>query len=385
MPDSMSLTVEVVSRRDQLGRADLELWNELAVNPLQRWEWLGSWAEAFETQCPLQVLRVRRDRQTVAFVPWCSEYRLSSGRTLQFLGAGKASTDHLSLLVRPDDVQEVCRAVAGCLTGEQPVHACSDPTGGRLRWDTVELVGVDRDDAVVNHLVSVLRERGLPLEVEGDVGCYAIDLPDRWEDYVAMRSKSGRREIRQSLKQIEQRSLVVETLQRREQLDEFWPQFVTLHQRRRQASGTTGCFDHPGFETFLYRAACRLFESGLLKILVARAGDVPVGAHFALVDDRCWYFYQSGMEPDAQALRPGLGLFCQAIRESIQMGHRRFDMMRGDEAYKKRWRAELMATQRVRVLNPKGTARIRNQARKVGASLKHLVKTGLGAGQPQTV
>ena len=108
----MSLTVEWIESADKLSAEDLVRWNQLARNPLQRWEWLGSWWEAYQTQYTLCVLSVQRNGDIVAFVPWCVENRVGTGRTVQFLGSGKACTDHMSLLVRPEDMQEVCAAVA---------------------------------------------------------------------------------------------------------------------------------------------------------------------------------------------------------------------------------------------------------------------------------
>ena len=62
----------------------------------------------------------------------------------------------------------------------------------------MELTGVDRDDLAINELIDSLRDEGLTVDQSQGEPTYAIDLPDDWEDYVKMRSKSGRREIRQS-------------------------------------------------------------------------------------------------------------------------------------------------------------------------------------------
>ena len=381
----MQLSVEVIRRVDQLTTEDLTKWNALASNPLQRWEWLGSWWDAYQDHYELYILSIKRDGEVIAFAPWCLHQRMTTGRTVQFLGSGKACTDHLSILVDPENTEPVCEAIACWLggTGEGIDPQPTAPVSSPMDWDSIELIGVDQDDAVVNCLVRQMKHFGLDVDQSEGMGCYVIDLPETWEDYVQMRSKSGRREIRQSLKNVDNGQIAVKRIENETELDAFWEQFVMLHQKRRHASGTTGCFDHPPFGTFLRTAASRLLQSGLLEFSVASSDGVPVSAQFAIADDEGWYFYQSGMEPNASDLRPGLSTFCNAIRSSIQSGRKRFDMMRGDEPYKLRWRAELVKAQEVRVCSPKTSAQVRRQVYQAGLGFKNLLKSGLGIGQTQ--
>ena len=374
----MSLTVELIPLVERISPDDVCRWNELAANPFQRWEWLGSWWRAYQQKHMLYILKVQRDGETIAFAPWYLEKRVGLGRTLQFLGSGKVCTDHLSVLVRAADVADVCEAIAGWLVDVTAEQQTVVPKG--LVWDAIEFIGVDKDDQAINCLVASMRTHGLSVDQADGLGCYVIDVPNEWEDYVQMRSKSGRREIRQSQKNVADGVIAVHKVRDEDELEEFWGQFVDLHQRRRHASGTTGCFDHPPFGTFLRSAASELLKADLLELIVASIDGVPVATQFALVDDECWYFYQSGMNPDASQLRPGLSVFCHAIRETIEAGRKRFDMMRGDEPYKLRWRAELQPAQEVRVCSPRNMAQVRNQVYNAGVTFKNLVKS-IGVGQ----
>lgn len=368
----MNVTTTLVTDPGQLSADDRVSWNSLANNPLQRWEWLGSWYEAYRSSYQLCILRVQRNGKTIGFAPWCLQSRLTTGRTLQFLGSGKACTDHLSLLAGNDVIPEVCHSIADWLVG--------DDKGGET-WDAIEWIGVDQDDQTLNTLAESLRERGMIVDQTEGMGAYAIDLPSRWDDYIQMRSKSGRREMRHALTQIDEGKIRVKRIDDHEQLNRYWPTFVDLHQRRRRASGTTGCFDHPHFGDFLKSAAEALLEAGLLEFNLAISDDKPVAAQFAIADNDAWYFYQSGMDPDASDLRPGLSLFCHAIRSSIESGRQVFDMMRGDEPYKQRWKAKLVPSQEIRVCSLRRAAQLRDKVYKTGATFKHLIKTGLGIGQ----
>ncbi len=374
----MSLTVELITSLKDLTPQDIQRWNELAANPFQRWEWLGSWWDAYASDHSLYILSVKKDGQTVGFAPWYIENRISTGRTIQFLGSGKACTDHLSLLVGGTDAQPIADAVAQWLFDATTMNTHELPR--RFVWDAIELIGIDASDQPINCLVESMRALGLSVQQSDGLGCYVINVPDQWEDYVKMRSKSGRREVRQSLKNIDDGTIIVNTVGSESDLYQIWNHFVNLHQRRRHASGTTGCFDHPSFSQFLRKAASELLGAGMLELVVATMDNAPVAAQFALVDDDSWYFYQSGMEPDASDTRPGLSVFCHAIRKTIESGRKRFDMMRGDEPYKLRWRAELQPAQEVRVCSPKTTARLRKQVYGAGVTFKNLIKSGMGIG-----
>lgn len=377
----MAFTVDLVTSDDQLSSADIESWNALAANPMQRWEWLGSWWQAYGAGHDLYVLRVRRDDELIALAPWFLENRATTGRTIRFLGSGKACSDHLSLLVAPHDVEPACETLANWLV--EAGRAAGPGWPRHMVWDAIEWIGVDRDDRPINCLTNGLKNLGLSVRQSEGLGCYVIGLPAAWDDYVQLRSKSGRREIRQSLKLIDDGTIAVRTVDSELELERAWDQFADLHQRRRHAAGTTGCFDHPPFGSFLRNAASRLLQANLLRLVIASADDVPVATQFALVDQEAWYFYQSGMAPEAASLRPGVGVFCHAIRETIRSGRKRFDMLRGDEAYKLRWRAELCPTQEVRACSPRAAARLRNQVYSAGIGVKNLIKTGMRIAQPE--
>ena len=354
-----------------LSAPDIAAWNQLASNPFQRWEWLGSWWHAYQPGKQLFVLRVERDSEIIGYAPWFLESRLTTGKTIQFLGSGKACSDHLSLLAHPDNVVATVAAIAPWLKN------ATESSGSEHQWDSIELIGADRNDLAINTLADGLRREGLDVDQTEGEGCYVIDLPADWESYIRMRSKSGRREIRQSQKNIDDGLLAVQIAETEEDIASVWQQFVELHQRRRSEAGTTGCFDHPPFGDFLRLAATELLKSNLLRLVIASHEGTPVAAQFALIDDDCWYFYQSGMEPQASHLRPGLSLFTHAIRNTIDSGRSRFDMLRGDEPYKLRWRAELKPAQELRVCSPNVSAQLRKQAYNVGVSFKNLVKSGI--------
>jgi len=375
----MSLVVDLVHSVDQLTPQQLAQWNALADNPFQRWEWLGAWWNAYRHNQVLHLLLVSDGEQLVGIAPWFMGNRLATGRTLQFLGSGKACTDHLSLLTLPEDAPRVADAIAQWLV-DSSNGLLALPRG--LEWDAIELIGIDEDDVPSQFLMDGLRARGIEVQATNGLPCYVIDVPEDWESYVRMRSKSGRREIRQAQKRFDDGTIVVETAQTTTDVEQYWEWFVRLHQARRQDAGTSGCFDYPQFDVFLRSAAASLMDSGRLKLVIAKHRNQPVAAQFSLVDEKAWYFYQSGMDPNASDLRPGLSLFCFTIRETIESGRRQFDMLRGDESYKLRWRAQPRPTWELRAFSHRPTSQMRKRVVQVGQTFKNLIRPLVAAPQP---
>ncbi|MEM6472753.1 MAG: GNAT family N-acetyltransferase, partial [Planctomycetota bacterium] len=277
----MKLRTELVAHPSQLTEECRQRWNELARNPFQSWDWLGSWAEAFSEEYSPAILKVTSNQgRILGFAPFCVENRLAFGRTISFLGSGKACSDHLSILAEEGKTTPVSRAIADWLVNHH---------SGDFSWDHLELIGVDLHDLGVDLLADALKKQGVQVEVKDGLGCYAIDLPLTWDEYVKMRSKSGRREIRQALRKIDDGKVQLKLVTTEQQLSQHWPHFVELHQRRRNASGTDGCFDHSHFEQFLRTAAERLLSKGQLRFLVATAEDQPIAVQFAVADESTWY------------------------------------------------------------------------------------------------
>ena len=373
----MSVHVRLIQQSSQVVEDCVRRWNALARHPLQRWEWMGTWADHFVQPGKLRVLEFSVGQHIVGFAPWFIDHRFTTGSTLQFLGSGKACTDHQSLLVDPDWSQSVAEAAAAWLSGQHP--DCKHTGSLSTDWECVEWIGVDDSDVAIIEVAEQLRDAECSLDVaEGDA-CYAMALPASWEDYIRSRSKSGRREVRQAVRQIDEGRLKVTRVETREQLQRLWPELIRLHQSRRSEVGTDGCFDYPRFASFLSSAVTRMLDAGMLRLYFAFADDRPVAAHLAFADDQGWYYYQSGMDPNASELRPGLALFCYTLREAIADGLRTYDLMRGDESYKLRWKASRIATRQIRVFNRRLSAQVRHQVQRTGVALKQWLITGTSA------
>lgn len=351
-------------------------WNGLAgSHPFLSWEWLGSWWNHYGLGHELYVLAVwDENRNLVGLTPWYMTRRGPGGRKIEFLGSGKVCTDHLSLLALPEARAEVVTAVADFLI------AAGQPDRGPESadaWDHLELVGVDAHDVSIRELAMQLQHGGLRVELTASVPCYFLPLPSTWDEYCKRRSKTGRRKARRSIERILSGEFTVHQVESQAELVYVWPKFVDLHQRRRQSLGEKGCFDFPPFGDFLFEASRRLLAMNKLRILVIEKDGHPVDIEYLLDDGEVLYFYQSGLDPDFIHEEPGNVTLAFCIFETIHQGYRGFDMMRGDEAYKARWRAEPVETVEVRAVAQRPAAQLRHQLSTAAGVMKSWVKGGL--------
>ncbi len=299
----------------RIQRSDVEsnaaIWNRLAAgNPFLSWEWLGSWWNHFGDQRELFVLAIHDGGHIQGFAPWYIEQRPGRGRVVRFLGSGKASSDHLTLLCEDSQANVVAAAVAEYLVAD-------DEGGG---WDHLELTGVDAEDVAILALATELERRGHLVSRRPGVACYSLDLASGWDAYLEGRSKGSRRRIKRWIESCgPEQPYELTKLATPAAIKKFWPTFIELHQQRRRSLGESGCFDEPGFEAFLAEASDKLAAIGQCHCLVVsqRHDGRPIAVEYLLTTPETTYYYQSGIDPDSADARPGSIALANSIRNTI--------------------------------------------------------------------
>ncbi|WP_426960181.1 GNAT family N-acetyltransferase [Muricoccus radiodurans] len=88
---------------------------------------------------------------------------------------------------------------------------------------------------------------------------------------------------------------------------------------------------------FHHALVARAVQRGEFDLLRVSAGDFPVGFLYNLRLGAVVHAYQAGMNravPDPHA-KPGMTSHVLAIREAAAAGHRVYDLMAGDQRYKR--------------------------------------------------
>jgi CelD/BcsL family acetyltransferase involved in cellulose biosynthesis len=334
-------------------------WDAIAGQCVFRsWTWLTAWWRHYGAANPKPELRIYlalnqqpgRADELVAALPCYLDSTWSQGRALRLLGDGEACSDHLGLLAREQAAGDAAGAIARQIVDDDD-------------WDLIELAAIDRHDAPTEALASALAGLGCTTDLAPADRCWVIDLPTSWEEFLALQSKSHRKQLRQ----LERRVLVSDRArwQRVATPAEFsgaWSSLVDLHQRRRTALGEPGCFASRRWAAFHWEVAQQLLAQDRLRLSLLTLDGTPIAAEYHLAGPRITYAYQGGLDPERLGDEPGqLSMIC-SIQQAIAEGHRQFDLLRGDEPYKAHWRARPQESVRLLALPERLWPQIRRRA-----------------------
>jgi CelD/BcsL family acetyltransferase involved in cellulose biosynthesis len=352
-------------------------WNELARGvPFRRFEWLESWWRAYGKRSDEELCVVAAHDSGGALVglaPWYLARTVGERYSLRFLGSGEVCSDYLSVLCRPGREGDVTLALAEWLCA-----ATTDPTADRPRWELLELGGADEHDLVVRDLLMHLAAHGNLVHRRSRASCWRVNLPSDWNGYLAMLSKSHRKQVRRLERKFfdtgRARLHVVET---EHELQYGLEALVCLHQRRWESLGRRGCFSSTRFTNFYAESAARLLRSGNLRLVWLDVDGRTVAAEYQVLGNGVVYAYQSGIEPEALEHEPGRLITLATMRLAIDEGRRAFDFLRGDESYKAHWRAYPRPAQEIRVVADTAGARLRHNLWLAGDNVKSWIKNGL--------
>ena len=367
-------------------------WNAMARGvPFRRWEWLESWwrqygpgpAEQHKSR-ELFVLAAFDAGQTlVGLAPWYVERSASQGRIVRFLGSGEVCSEYLSMMCVDGKEEFVARNLARWLTESAKsertkVESNGTPNGQPSDgWDVLKLSAVANDDMAISRLLVHLGGQGNAVYRRPAMNCWRLALPASWDDYLAMVSKSHRKQLRRLDRDFFRSGRAcIHWVREPDQLEHALSVLIALHQRRWKHLGWPGCFASERFLAFHREVALRLLAFDALRMSWLEIDGRAVAAEYHLAGDGIVYAYQSGIAPDALDYQPGHLSHLATIRRAIERGDRAFDFLRGDEPYKSHWRAVPRATFEARVVPPRIGPRIRQGIWAAGSSVIHQLRSG---------
>lgn len=170
------------------------------------------------------------------------------------------------------------------------------------------------------------------VEMEREAVCPVIPLPDNWNDYLEQLDGKQRREIRRKLRKAGQESLVSWHVTPADAVHEAMPDFLRLHQL---STPEKAAFMTPLMAQFFTELAEAFVAKGWLELIFLHINGQPMASYFAFRWRESILLYNSGFDNAAgDALSPGWLLLAYHIEYAISKGMKRYDFMRGDEAYK---------------------------------------------------
>ena len=308
--------------------------------------WIDAWRNTVGSNVELLVgvARQASDGRLIGVAPFCVGSRKigpAPVRVLRMAGSGIAASDHLDLIVRHGHPHAAAALWSGAIT--------------RRDWDLVDLDGLRPN----SHLARVvLRRAGDRSRFVTTNPCPVLELPETWEEYEAslrgsLRSNLGRysRKLDRDTAGPVVERLVLDPAEAAETVERL----AGVHQQIRTGRGDAGSFADPRMIAFHREAALRFLQAGRLRLHRLDVDGQMAAAISCFRHGDTVSFYTTGYDPALARYGPGRRIMAAAIRSAIDEGARRFDFLRGDEAYKRDWGATEAYDDRIRMpMGPRG-------------------------------
>lgn len=296
-------------------------WEDLIAacpdaTPFQTQEWVAAWWRAYGGGRRIRVLALSEGSDLVALYPL---FRTRSPwRALRAVGTG--GSDYLHPLVRPG------YETAFVATFREYATQVSDV-------DLLDLHQL-REDLSVSRLLAA--ESGKP-----HAECCLLDLPRTYDEFLLRLGKSLRQDVRSLTRPVHAgRGARVRSIRDPAEVQGAMDALFGLHTARWRKRAMPGAFASRRGRDLHREYAVAAAASGRLRVSALEADGAVVAVLYAMRVGTTVFFYQSGISPDAKELCPGTVLVAHTIREAIDEGAEVFDMMRGVEPYKLRWKPQ---------------------------------------------
>lgn len=172
--------------------------------------------------------------------------------------------------------------------------------------------------------------------------CLVLSLPATFEDYLTTLGRSLRADIKRN--RSESRAARFKLEHADESNSERCIELLfELHRLRWRRKRLPGAF--VGRSLRFQRQWLPIgIANGAVWLSILHIDEKPAGAIYAFKDCETCFFYQAGMDPEFRGDSPGTTLIASTIERAIREGCRRFDFLRGDESYKRRWQPQNVVT-----------------------------------------
>jgi CelD/BcsL family acetyltransferase involved in cellulose biosynthesis len=300
-------------------------------SPFSSWAWHDAWqayAPREEREASLTITATDSDGKLTAILPLAKTvitHRRISATALTWAVGDLGCPDHLDVLMTNT-----------APTGEI-VDALED-----TEWDMLRLDNIASDAVGAPRLVAALRERGIEADLRPHFACPYLDLPTTWEEFYKGMCPNHRRAVQKHDKSALSQDPVAVTFYTSDQIEEGMNHLRRLHDARWDGNGA---IDDRLAKMHL-RFAASLGGDTSSWLTTIDVGGRPISAWYGFSDTKTLYYYQAGRDPSRN---DGIGTVHLAlvIRRAIARGLRRFDFLRGNEAYKSRWTGTQRWTQQL--------------------------------------
>ncbi|MEJ2656194.1 MAG: GNAT family N-acetyltransferase [Desulfobacterales bacterium] len=285
-------------------------WNCLFVLPL----WLKTWWNTFGGNNDLEILTGYRQGELIGIAPLHIQEK-----TARFIGT-KNVCDYQDMIVASNHHHEFFKAILTHLT-KQGIRSLELEA---LRFDSRSLI----------ELSNLAKQMGHAVVSKQTAFSYEIILPRTWGSYLNMLGGKQRHEIRRKLRRLDEAGQVrFRVIQRPDEISENMDIFFSMFKASRPDKSE---FLTDQMVSFFLLLAQRTAQQGLLRMSFLDIDQVPAAGVMCFDYTDTIFLYNNGYDPKFAKLSVGFLSKVYSIKDSIDRGRLRYDLLKGDEGYKKR-------------------------------------------------
>jgi CelD/BcsL family acetyltransferase involved in cellulose biosynthesis len=285
-------------------------WNCLFVLP---W-WLKTWWDTFGENNDPEILAGYRQGKLIGLAPLSIQ-----DKTARFIG-GENVCDYQDMIVTSNHPHEFLNAILTHLkkSGIRSLQL------GTLRPDSISLT----------QLPNLAKQMGYAVESNQVAFSYEIILPRTWESYLQMLAGKQRHEIRRKLRRLNEAGEIrFRVIKRPDEISENIDIFFSLFKASRPDKSE---FLTEQMMSFFRLLAQRMAQQGFLRLFFLDIDRVPAAGVMCFDYNDTLFLYNNGYNPQFSHLSPGFLSKVYSIRDGIEQGKLWYDLLKGDEGYKKR-------------------------------------------------
>ncbi|MBI2830268.1 MAG: GNAT family N-acetyltransferase [Chloroflexi bacterium] len=308
---SYTITEETLSSLESYWQksSDHLKWEPVFVLP----PWLKVWRQSFAPEAKLYLPAVRENGGLIGIAPL-----MIDGDTASIIGSPNVC-DYLDFITPPGKAADFFTALIENLKQKGITRLNLDP--------------VRPDSAAMTRLVKIAGEKSsCQVAYQQDDVTLELELPATWEEYLEMLSVTQRHEIRRKLRKLEKAGevsyrVIGETQSIPDVMDTFLKFFIESKKEKSE-------FMTDKMRGFFISLAGAMGEAGILRFGVLELDTLPVAMVMCFDYNNNVYLYNSGYDPRYNYLSVGLLSKVLYIKDCIEKHRRKFDFLKGDEAYK---------------------------------------------------
>ena len=260
------------------------------------------------------ILSVTEGRDLLGYVPLAVE-----GTTARFLGLEDVC-DYQDIIVRRGAETAVMAAVITWLRGRGVTCIALRS----LRPDALALRGAR----------TLAADQALDVKIASREAAYQASLPLHWEDYLMRLDGKQRHEVRRKMRRLQSRGPFTYRLSTAD--DDLQKDIKTFLRLFRLNRADKADFMNPVMTACFRELIHRLAQAKMLSLYLLEVEGTPAAGVLCVDYQGVRYLYNSGYDARFQSLSVGVLAKVLSIQKGIEAGCRRYDFLKGAEAYKRR-------------------------------------------------